>query len=84
METGSLTDRGLFFTSIEASQVGNENIKPVDTDRISVQIQNMQCDIDAYQNNLVRLIRINYSEYYTGNPAQTFDRDNDGKQTFFA
>ncbi|WP_334166641.1 DUF6712 family protein [Phocaeicola paurosaccharolyticus] len=84
METGSLTDRGLFFTSIEASQVGNENIKPVDTDRISVQIQNMQCDIDAYQNNLVRLIRISYPEYYTGNPAQTFDRDNDCKQTFFA
>lgn len=82
-ETGSITDRGLYFTTIQPGKNGNEFIGPVDTDRLAIQIQNLQCDADAYRSALTRLIRTNFSDRFVGDPARVFDRDNDNKNTFW-
>ena len=83
-ETGSITDRGLYFSSVEASGEGNQNFKPVDMDRLQVQIQNVENDATVYLSALTRLIRNNFSEFYVGDPAEVYNRDNNGKKTFWA
>lgn len=84
METGSLTDRGLYFTTVEAGEKGNEKRQPLDTDRIAIQIQNLKADADMYMGSLQRVISAHFPEFHAGNPQRVFDRDNDHKRTFWA
>lgn len=83
-ETGSLTDRGLYFSSITANRDGDENEKPVTDNRLSIQIAQAESDAKVYMNNLVRFVKRAYPDDYAGNPRQAFHRDNDHKKTFFA
>ena len=83
METGSITDRGLYFTTVQPGEKGNEERKPVDTERIAVQIQNLKADADMYMTALLRTARSYFSELYVGDPRRIFDRDNDHKHTFW-
>lgn len=83
METGSITDRGLYFTTIENSDKGNERKQPVDVSRIAVQIQNMKTDADMYMSALQRIIRKDFTELDAGDPQRVFDRDNTDKRTFW-
>lgn len=84
METGSLTDRGLYFTTVEAGEKGNEKRQPLETDRIAIQIQNLKADADMYMGTLQRVISAHFPEFHAGNPQRVFDRDNDHKRTFWA
>lgn len=84
METGSLTDRGLYFTTVEAGEKGNEKRQPLETDRIAIQIQNLKADADMYMGSLQRVISAHFPEFHAGNPQRVFDRDNDHKRTFWA
>lgn len=84
METGSLTDRGLYFTTVEAGEKGNEKRQPLSTDRIAIQIQNLKADADMYMGSLQRVISAHFPEFHAGNPQRVFDRDNDHKRTFWA
>lgn len=84
METGSLTDRGLYFTTVEAVEKGNEKRQPLSTDRIAIQIQNLKADADMYMGTLQRVISAHFPEFHAGNPQRVFDRDNDHKRTFWA
>lgn len=83
METGSLTDRGLYFTATQASDKGNERKEPVSDDRIAVQIQNLKADADTYLTALLRIVRNSFSDFYEGSPQRVFNRDNDHKPTFW-
>lgn len=83
METGSITDRGLYFTSIQPGEKGNEQTKPVGTDRIAVQIQNLKSDADMYMTALLRTVRNRFEEFYAGDHRQAYRRDNDHKRTFW-
>lgn len=84
METGSLTDRGLYFSTIEAGEKGNEKRQPLGTDRIAMQIQNLKADADMYMTALRQVVRTHFAEFDAGSPQQVFDRDNDRKRTFWA
>ena len=84
METGSLTDRGLYFSTIEAGEKGNEKIQPLGTDRIAIQIQNLKADADMYMGALQRVVNLYFPQFNAGNPQRVFDRDNDHKKTFWA
>lgn len=84
METGSLTDRGLYFTTVEAGEKGNEKRQPLEIDRIAIQIQNLKADADMYMGSLQRVISAHFPEFHAGNPQRVFDRDNDHKRTFWA
>lgn len=83
-ETGSLTDRGLYFTAITANSDGDENERPVTDNRLSIQIAQVESDAMVYMNNLIRFVRRAFPDDYAGNPQQVFNRDNDHKKTFFA
>ena len=83
METGSITDRGLYFTIIRSGEKGNEQKEPVDTKRVAVQIQNLKVDADMYMTALLRIARSYFADYYAGDPRRIFDRDNDRKRTFW-
>lgn len=84
METGSLTDRGLYFSTIEAGEKGNEKIQPLGTDRIAIQIQNLKADADMYMDAIQRVVKLHFPQFNVGNPQRVFDRDNDHKKTFWA
>lgn len=83
METGSITDRGLYFTAIQPGEKGNEEKKPVDAERIAVQIQNLKADADMYMTALLRTVRDRFGAFYQGDPRRAFDRDNNHKRTFW-
>lgn len=83
-ETGSITDRGLYFTTIQQGKNGNEIKEPVDMDRLSVMVQNLTNDADMYRDALSRFIRIKYPDYYVGHPSEALKRDNDNKKSFWA
>lgn len=83
METGSVTDRGLYFTATQPVDKGNEAQKPVDAERIAVQIQNLKSDADMYMAALLRTVRDSFGEFYQGDPRRIYDRDNENKRTFW-
>lgn len=83
-ETGYLTDRGMYFTTIDNDKHGNEKKQPVETERLAVMIQNLQCDADMYRDALARFIKKEYEEYYVGSASDVFKRDNDNKKSFWA
>lgn len=84
METGSLTDRGLYFSTIEVGDKGNEKKQPLGTDRIAIQIQNLKADADMYMGAIQRIINAYFPQFNVGNPQRVFDRDNEHKKTFWA
>lgn len=82
-ETGSVTDRGLYFKSVTDKE-GNERVQPVDDSRLSLQLDNIQCDIDRYQAALERYVKRYFPDGYKGGRKDVFTRDNDHKSIFFA
>lgn len=84
METGSVTDRGLYFDTIQPGKDGNTVVQPVDADRIAVQIRNLEADARLYMEGITRIVCDKFSDYYTGDPNRIYDRDNEHKKTFWA
>ncbi len=82
-ETGSITDRGLYFTQF-SDKDGNTLVKPVSDERLSFQLSTVQDDINAYQARLMKFIRRHFVEYYTGSATDIYKRDNDHKKSFWA
>lgn len=82
-ETGSITDRGLYFTTVQQGKNGNEIKEPVEMERLSVMVQNLACDAKMYRDALSRYIRAKYPDYYVGSPSAVFNRDNDNKNSFW-
>ena len=83
METGSLTDRGLYFSSFESGEKGNEIKRPQTDERLAMQIANMKIDADIYMSSIQRIIQACFQELSSGNPQEVFQRDNDDKKTFW-
>lgn len=83
-ETGTITDRGLYFTTIQANKDGDENIQPVEVDRISAQLKQASSDADVFMSDLMKHISRNFTDMYAGNTRKALDRDNDNKTTFWA
>lgn len=83
-ETGSLTDRGLYFTSIQANKDSGDAEQPVSDGRLSLQVAQAESDAQAYMTQLMKYVRRSFPELYAGNPQRVYDRDNDNKSTFWA
>lgn len=83
-ETGSLTDRGLYFSSIEPGRSSDESNQPVDLERANMMIQIAKSDAQSILNRLKLFIRTTYPEYYLEQNSYLHNRDNDNKKTFFA
>ena len=68
---------------VQPGEKGNEEKRPVDAERIAVQIQNLKADADMYMTVLLRTVRNCFENFYEGDPRQIYDRDNDHKRTFW-
>ncbi len=83
-ETGSMTDRGLYFTAIQANKNSDDIEQPVADERLSLQVTQAESDAQAYMTQLMKYVRRSFPEFYNGNTQRVYDRNNDGKQTFWA
>ncbi len=84
IETGSLTDRGLYFSSISPNADGDESSQPVDIERQATQLDQVKVYASTYMTQLMKYVKRNYPDMYVGNPQRVYDRDNDNKPTFWA
>lgn len=82
--TGSLTDRGLYFSSVLATSGGTVQTEPVDPEQRAMQLNKIQSNALAYQHQLIAYLKIHHAADFSGNPSGLFQRDNDQKHTFFA
>ena len=83
-QTGSITDRGLYFTSLLSGKEGNMEVKPVDDNRLRLELDGLKEVADAYRVSLMRLIRNEWSDMYAGDAGRVMDMDNDGRKIFWA
>lgn len=80
-ETGSLTDRGLYFDSYVAGKDGNEISRPATREEQSGACAGYFASAERYGHALDNFIEFNIPEYFAGRESDIFKRDNDGKKT---
>lgn len=81
--TGSLTERGLYFTTISAGD-GNMVHQPATGDQIAWRMQVYNTDSENYKTALIRFITLYMPDYAAGSSQHALDRDNNNHSTFFA
>ncbi|GAB6122282.1 DUF6712 family protein [Dysgonomonas termitidis] len=83
LETGSLTDRGLFFTSLKGGDGSYMSLDPVADNRIAMQADKAEADAISYW-----LLAEQYLKTAFGIPPSNAkkipNRDNNGKKSFWA
>ena len=82
-ETGSLTDRGLYFESL-TSKEGNMDAKPIPDSRLNLQLDRLKADKERYRARLTVFIKHNFPDLFGGDAKNIPDKDNDGHKIFFA
>ncbi|OCW94215.1 hypothetical protein A9168_08295 [Macellibacteroides sp. HH-ZS] len=85
MASGSLTDRGLYYTSIIGGMSGNdEEQKPANMEQIAMQAKLLNADAEEYLQRANLFIKSNFPALYAGNSKDTFRVNNDGRKIFWA
>jgi hypothetical protein len=80
-QTGSLTDRGLYFDTTVAGKEGN-SIKAPATNEVSVaKAHEYERQAASYADALSNFIEFYMPDLYAGHPSDVFKRENDGKRT---
>ena len=83
--SGSLTDRGLYYTSIVGGMSGNdEESAPANMEQIAMQANLLNADAEEYLQRANQFIKTNFPTLYKGNSGDTFKVDNDGRKAFWA
>ena len=83
-QTGSLTDRGLYFISVASSGENNEVREPADGEAAVRLASTMEQSAAAYSASLTSFIEYYIPDLFTGHDADVLKRDNDHKRTFWA
>ena len=83
-ETGSLTDRGLYFASVLPGKDGDTDASPASADDRAAKVMKYENDAQQYEISLLNYIESFLPDYYEGRPQDVFNRDNDGHKAFFA
>lgn len=81
-QTGSLTDRGLYFASIHEGD-GNLSVRPSDRETALSLAGELECEADACLNLLMNFIQHYLPAYYKGRQSDVLNRDNNHKRTVF-
>lgn len=81
-QTGSLTDRGLYFASIHEGD-GNLSVRPSDRETALSLAGELECEADACLNQLMNFIQHYLPAYYKGRQSDVLNRDNNHKRTVF-
>jgi len=81
---GSITDRGLYYTNIQAGQNEIQNDSQASDGERARQAANLQDTADHYLHRLIRWVETNMPKQFKGHPEEAYNRDNDRKHTFWA
>lgn len=81
-QTGSLTDRGLYFASIHEGD-GNLSVRPSDRETALSLAGDLEREADTRLNQLMNFIQLNLPAYYKGRQSDVLNRDNNHKRTVF-
>jgi hypothetical protein len=82
--TGSVTDRGAYYSSYVATGGGNESSQPASDTRLQLMITDAEHARDSYVARLTNWISSLMPCLSGGDPLRVLDRDNDGHAAFFA
>lgn len=83
-ETGSLTDRGLYFIATAAGSSENQTETPATRREAHDAAATAENDAKRCADSLMAYIEWKWPEYFPGHPSDTFKRNNDNKKTFWA
>ena len=83
-QTGSLTDRGLYFEQTVAGKSGNTEQSPASRTFTMQHAATLEATAGMYADALTNFIRNSLPDFYKGKPSDVFMRDNDNKRTFWA
>ena len=81
-QTGSLTDRGLYFASIHEGD-GNLSVRPSDRETALSLAGDLEREADTRLNLLMNFIQHYLPAYYKGRQSDVLNRDNNHKRTMF-
>ena len=81
-QTGSLTDRGLYFASIHEGD-GNLSVRPSDRETALSLAGELEREADARLNQLMKFIQFYLPDFYKGRQSDVLNRDNNHKRTVF-
>lgn len=81
-QTGSLTDRGLYFASIHEGD-GNLSVRPSDRETALSLAGELEREADARLNLLMKFIQFYLPDFYKGRQSDVLNRDNNHKRTMF-
>lgn len=80
-QTGSLTDRGLYFEAVVAGRDGNDVTNPVVMDEAIRHAAVFDRDAELQKQALNNFVSYHVPDMFAGRPEDVFKRDNDGKKT---
>lgn len=83
-ETGSLTDRGLYFIGQSAGSSDNRTETPATRREAHDAAAVAEGEAKAFATSLQAFIEWKWPEYFGGHVSDVFKRDNDDKRTFWA
>lgn len=78
--TGSLTDRGLYFTQFLPGD-GNMSVSPADRETALSMVADIDRRANSYSALLLRFVENKLPEYFKGRQSQVLHRDNNHKRT---
>ena len=81
-QTGSLTDRGLYFAQLNEGD-GNISARPADKEAALSLVGDIEQQAEAYHNQLMNFIRFSLPEFYKGRQSDVLNRDNNHKRSVF-
>lgn len=81
-QTGSLTDRGLYFAQLNEGD-GNISARPADKEAALSLVGDIEQQAEAYHNLLMNFIQCNLPKFYKGRQSDVLNRDNNHKRSVF-
>ena len=81
---GSITDRGLYYSNIQANAQENQNENPAGDRERERQATQLFHTAERYLHRAIRWVEENMPEKFKGHPEDAYNRDNDHKHTFWA
>lgn len=82
--TGTVTDRGAYFSQVSASGGGNESSTPISDTRLQLMINDAEKALKGYTARLTTWVSTEMHEVAAGSTLRVFDHDNDNRSAFWA
>ncbi len=81
---GEITDRGLYYTNIQANASENQNTNQASDSERARQAAHLNNMAMHYLHRLVRWVERELPEHFAGHPEDAYNRNNEHKYTFWA